>query len=57
LRNQYPCWGKDKLMVLLAREKLCVSVSMVGRILSALKRRHSLEIAPRPMWKMQQSKT
>src|SRR6202140_1035786 len=33
LRNQYPCWGKDKLMVLLAREKLYVSVSMVGRIL------------------------
>jgi transposase len=34
LRNQYSCWGKDKLVVLLAREKLYVSVSMVGRILS-----------------------
>src|SRR5260370_760757 len=33
LRKQYPCWGKDKLTVLLAREKLFVSVSMVGRIL------------------------
>jgi hypothetical protein len=42
LRKQFPCWGKDKLVVLLAREKLFVSVSMVGRILSALKRRGAL---------------
>jgi len=34
--NNIPCWGKDKLVVLLAREKLFLSVSMVGRILSAL---------------------
>ena len=31
--KEYPCWGKDKLLVLLARGKLHVSVSMVGRIL------------------------
>jgi len=48
LRKQYPCWGKDKLVVLLAREKLLVSVSMVGRILSALKRRGALHEPPKP---------
>ena len=37
LREQYPRWGKDKLVVLLAREGLVVSVSMVGRILKHLK--------------------
>ena len=35
-------------MVLLAREKLFVSVSMVGRILSALKRRGALHEPPKP---------
>ena len=39
LRQQYPRWGKDKLAVLLAREGRCVSVSMVGRILTRLKQR------------------
>jgi transposase InsO family protein len=48
LRKQYPCWGKDKLVVLLAREKLFVSVSMVGRILSALKRRGALHEPLKP---------
>jgi putative transposase len=38
LRAQYPRWGKDKLVVLLARAGLHVSVSMVGRILAFLKR-------------------
>jgi transposase InsO family protein len=38
LREQYPRWGKDKLAVLLGRQGLQVSVSMVGRILSHLKR-------------------
>src|SRR6266481_7402443 len=33
LRQQYPRWGKDKLVVLLAREKCRISTSMVGRIL------------------------
>ncbi len=48
LRQEYPCWGKDKLVVLLAREKLPVSVSMVGRILLALKRRGALHEPPKP---------
>ena len=39
LRQQYPRWGKDKLVVLLRREALAVSTSMVGRILVHLKRR------------------
>lgn len=37
LREQYPRWGKDKLVVLLRREKIAVSTSMVGRILRHLK--------------------
>lgn len=37
LREQYPRWGKDKLVVLLRREGLEVSTSMVGRILTHLK--------------------
>jgi putative transposase len=47
LRLQFPRWGKDKLAVLLAREKLPVSVSMVGRILGQLKRQGRLVEAPR----------
>jgi transposase InsO family protein len=39
LREQYPRWGKDKLAVLLRREGWPVSVSMVGRILTQLRRR------------------
>lgn len=38
LRSQYPRWGKDKLAVLLRRAGLVLSVSMVGRILTVLKR-------------------
>ena len=37
LRQQYPRWGKDKLAVLLRREGLALSVSMVGRILERLR--------------------
>ncbi|MGH3594108.1 MAG: integrase core domain-containing protein [Pseudonocardiaceae bacterium] len=37
LRTQYPRWGKDKLAVLLRREGLGLSVSMVGRILARLR--------------------
>lgn len=46
LRQQYPRWGKDKLRVLLRREGQGVSTSMVGRILTRLKRRGVL-IEPR----------
>lgn len=37
LREQFPRWGKDKLVVLLRREGVQVSTSMVGRILKRLK--------------------
>lgn len=37
LRLQFPRWGKDKLVVLLQRENVSVSTSMVGRILQHLK--------------------
>jgi putative transposase len=39
LREAYPRWGKEKLAVLLQRENIHVSVSMVGRILKHLKNR------------------
>jgi transposase InsO family protein len=39
LREQYPRWGKDKLVVLLGRQSWKVSTSMVGRILTSLKAR------------------
>src|SRR5712664_4713585 len=48
LRKQYPRWGKDKLVVLLAREKGSVSTSMVGRILVYWKRRGVLHEPPKP---------
>ncbi len=39
LRQQYPRWGKDKLVVLLRRDGVRVSTSMVGRILRRLRDR------------------
>jgi transposase InsO family protein len=39
MRRAYPRWGKDKLAVLLWGEGRTVAVSMVGRILTRLKRR------------------
>jgi transposase InsO family protein len=47
LRLQFPRWGKDKLVVLLRREKLSGSTSMVGRILAHLKQQGRLVEAPR----------
>jgi putative transposase len=41
-RERYPRWGKDILAVVLRREGHTLSVSMVGRILRALKRRRLL---------------
>ena len=46
-RREYPRWGKDKLVVLLRRQGVCLSTSMVGRILSHLKKRGVLVEAPR----------
>ena len=48
LRQQYPRWGKDKLVVLLRREQRLVSTSMVGRILAQLKQRGVLHEPPKP---------
>jgi len=39
IRERYPRWGKAKLRVLLRREGIGLSVSMVGRILAYLRRR------------------
>lgn len=36
-RERFPRWGKDKLVVLLRREGIRLSVSMVGRILGRLR--------------------
>jgi putative transposase len=47
LREQYPRWGKDKLVILLRREGWQVSTSMVGRILSSLRARGVLKEPPR----------
>ena len=38
VRERYPRWGKDKLVVLLRRQGLRLSSSMVGRILARLRR-------------------
>jgi putative transposase len=45
LREAYPRWGKNKLAVLLKREGIEVSVSMIGRILKRLKDRGVLKEA------------
>ncbi len=43
LREEYPRWGKDKLVILLKGEGYHVSASTVGRILSYAKRRGILK--------------
>jgi len=47
LRERYPRWGKNKLVVLLRRDGLETSASTVGRILSNLRRRGALHDPPR----------
>ena len=42
LRETYPRWGKDKLAVVLRREGIVLSTSMVGRILARLLRSGTL---------------
>lgn len=39
LRERYPRWGKDKLVVLLNREGIEISASTVGRVMNRLKAR------------------
>ncbi len=48
LRERYPRWGKDKLAVLLRRDGVSLSVSMVGRILARLHRTGELG---EPAWR------
>ena len=48
LREENPRWGKDKLARLLGEQGRTVSVSMVGRILTALKRTGQLHQPPLP---------
>ena len=43
LREEYPRWGKDKLVILLHREGFASSASTVGRILKKLKERGVLK--------------
>jgi len=43
LREEYPRWGKDKLVVLLHRQGFACSTSTVGRIISRLKARGVLK--------------
>jgi transposase InsO family protein len=43
LREEYPRWGKDKLVILLRREGFTCSASTVGRILKKLKERGVLK--------------
>ncbi len=43
LREEYPRWGKDKLVILLRREGFTCSASTVGRILKKLKERGELK--------------
>jgi homeodomain-containing protein len=47
LRRQYSGWGKDKLRHVLLKQGLSLSASMIGRILSDLKRRGVLMEPPR----------
>ena len=46
LRERYPRWGKDKLVILLEEEDYHASASTVGRILSRAKERGSLKAYP-----------
>jgi transposase InsO family protein len=39
LRQKYPRWGKDKLVVLLSKQGIRVSTSTVGRVMNRLKER------------------
>ena len=52
LRMLYPCWGKEKIKVLLEADGLKTSVSTVGRILTDLKSRHQIpSVQYRKRWK------
>lgn len=46
LREQYPRWGKDKLVILLKRRGINISTSTVGRTINRLKERGLLKEPP-----------
>ncbi|MEO6349547.1 MAG: helix-turn-helix domain-containing protein [Candidatus Limnocylindrales bacterium] len=48
VRERYPCWGKAKLAVVLARAGVALSASRVGRILAYLRRRGAWVISLPP---------
>lgn len=50
LRELYPCWGKEKLAILAAREGIKLSVSTTGRILHYLKQRGLLATPAHKKW-------
>ena len=54
VREAYPRWGKDKLVVLLRRTGLRLSTSMVGRILARLRRSGELREPRRRRMSVQQ---
>ena len=56
LREEYPGWGKDKIIVLLNRQGWKTSSSTVGRILVDLKRRGLLHEPPRGLVKVKKRK-
>jgi len=43
LREQYPRWGKDKIVILLREQGWQISTSIVGRIIRQLKQRGMLQ--------------
>jgi putative transposase len=47
LRRQYPRWGKDKLRYVLLKQGVSLSASMIGRMVTDLKRRGVLVEPPR----------
>lgn len=47
IREQYPRWSKNKLQVVLEREGIMISASMIGRILTHLRKRGLLHEPPR----------
>jgi transposase InsO family protein len=52
LRILYPCWGKEKIKVLMAIDGIEVSISTVGRIIRYLKERNAIPHVPyRKRWK------
>ncbi len=51
-RVLYPCWGKEKIKVLLELEGINLSVSSVGRIIQELKKRKAIpEVRYKTRWK------